>query len=201
MPLDPELEALLILHLVPGLGPRLTAALLKRFGSAQAAVRATVNDFRQVSHIGDKLAHDLHQAMREANVAAELDLIARHQVRLLALGSAEYPPKLAEIYDPPHLLYVKGTLAPPDAKAVAVVGSRQCTSYGRRIAESLGRGLAHQGFTVISGLARGIDAAAHRGALKAGGRTLAVLAGGLAKIYPPEHKDLATEIQGAGGLL
>ena len=199
--MDAELQALLTLHLVPGLGPRLTAALLKRFGSAQAAVRAGQQELRQVPHIGDKLAHDLHQAMKDANVSAELDLIARHQVHLMTLGTAEYPKALATIFDPPHLLYVKGSLIPKDAQAVAIVGSRQCTSYGRRIAERLATGLGRKGYTVISGLARGIDAAAHRGALKAGGRTLAVLAGGLCKIYPPEHAELAQEIQAAGSLV
>ncbi len=200
MLLDPELQALLTLHLVPGLGPRLTAALLKRIGSAQAVMEAPADQLRQVPHIGE-LAHKLHQAFQEADVPAELDLIARHEVQLLALGSAGYPTALAQIYDPPHLLYVKGALLPTDVKAVAVVGSRQCTSYGQRTAERLGRGLAQRGYTVISGLARGIDGAAHRGALSGGGRTLAVLAGGLAKVYPPEHKDLASQIQTAGALL
>jgi DNA processing protein len=201
MPVDPELEALLTLHLVPGLGPRLTAALVERFGSALGVSRAGPEELRQVPHIGDKLAHDLHQALRDADVSAELELIARHQVHLLTLGSAEYPKTLAQIFDPPHLLYVKGSLMPADAKAVAIVGSRQCTSYGRRIAERLATGLAHKGYTIISGLARGVDGAAHRGALKAGGRTLAVLAGGLSKVYPPEHAELAGEIEAAGAVL
>ncbi len=200
MLVDPELQALLTLHLVPGLGPRLTAALLKRYGSAQAALRASSEELRQVPHIGE-LAHQLHEAIQEADVPAELDLIARHQIQLLALGRADYPKALAEIYDPPHLLYVKGSFTPADARAVAVVGSRHSTGYGQRIAERLGRDLALRGFTVISGMARGIDGAAHRGALKAGGRTLAVLAGGLGKVYPPEHKDLAAEIQASGALL
>jgi DNA processing protein len=201
MQLDPELHALLTLHLIRGLGPRLTAALLKRFGSAQSTMRATRDQFRQVPHIGDQLAHDLQKAIQEGDVSGELDLLARHEVNLLALGSADYPAALAEIYDPPHLLYVKGSLIPADSKAIAVVGSRHCTGYGQRLAERISRGLAQRGYTVISGLARGIDAAAHRGALISGGRTLAVLAGGLAKIYPPEHKDLAAEIQSAGALL
>jgi DNA processing protein len=200
MPVDPELLALLTLHLVPGLGPRLTAALLKRFGSAQSAIRAPSQELRQVPHLGE-LAQKLHQAFGEADVPGELDLIARHQVQLLALGSPEYPSKLAEIYDPPHLLYLRGSLLPVDSNAVAIVGSRHCTSYGQRIAERLGQGLAQRGFCVVSGLARGIDGAAHRGALKGGGRTLAVLAGGLAKVYPPEHKDLAAEIEASGALL
>src|SRR5438128_3491598 len=189
--MDAELQALLTLHLVPRLGPRTTAALVERFGSAQAALEAGPQELRQVPHIGDKLARDLHQAMRSTDVSAELDLIARHQVRLLRLGTNEYPKPLAEIFDPPHLLYVKGSLLEEDAQAVAIVGSRHCTSYGRRLAERFAAGLAHKGYAVISGLARGIDGAAHRGALQAGGRTLAVLAGGLSKIYPPEHVELA----------
>jgi DNA processing protein len=199
--MDAELQAFLTLHLVPGLGPRLTAALLKRFGSAQAAVQAGQHELLQVPHVGDKLAHDLHQALRDADVSGELDLIARHQVQLLILGTPEYPKALATIYDPPHLLYVKGSLIAEDTRAVAIVGSRQCTSYGRRMAERLATGLVHKGYTVISGLARGIDAAGHRGALRAGGQTIAVLAGGLSKIYPPEHVELAQEIQAAGALV
>jgi DNA processing protein len=201
MPVDPEKLALLTLQLIRGLGPRLTAALLKRFGSARAVMRASSDELRQIPHIGDKLAYDLQKAMQEADVLSELDLIAQHGVQLLALGSVDYPAHLAEIYDPPHLLYVKGSLVPADAKAVAVVGSRHCTGYGQRMAERLGRGLAQRGYTIISGLARGIDGAAHRGSLSGGGRTLAVLAGGLAKVYPPEHKDLASEIEKAGALL
>jgi DNA processing protein len=199
--LSANLHALLTLQLVPGLGPRLTAALLEKFGSAEAVLQASSDQLREVPHIGHKLAHDLHHAMREVNVAAEVELMERHQVRLLNLGSAEYPASLATIFDPPHLLYIRGNLLPTDANAVAIVGSRQCTAYGKRLAEKLAAGLAQRGFTVVSGLARGIDGAAHRGALKAGGRTVAVLAGGLSKIYPPEHADLAKEIQASGALL
>src|SRR5213078_3944291 len=99
------------------------------------------------------------------------------------------------------LLYVKGTLEARDEQAVAIVGSRSCSSYGRRIAEKLGHDLARAGWTVVSGLARGIDGCAHRGALQAKGRTIAVLAGGLSKIYPPEHADLAAEVAASGALV
>jgi DNA processing protein len=200
-PLSAELRDLLALHLVPGLGPRLTAALLEHFGSPGAVLQARPEELREVPHIGAKLAESLAQAMRSADLDAEVELIARHEVRLVPLGGAEYPSSLAGIYDPPPLLYLRGTLEARDASAVAVVGSRHCTSYGRRVAESLGEGLARAGCTVVSGLARGIDAAAHRGALKAGGRTLAVLAGGLSRIYPPEHTDLAREVQAVGALI
>jgi DNA processing protein len=201
MLLSAELRDLLALHLVPGLGPRLTAALLKRFGSAGAALQATRQQLCQVPHIGDKLSQDFFQAMQRVDVAAELDRMAEHNVRLLALATADYPAALANIPDPPQLLYLRGTLEPRDANAVGIVGSRHGTAYGRRVAERLAADLTRAGFTVISGLARGVDGAAHRGALQAGGRTLAVLAGGLSKIYPPEHKELALEVQAAGALI
>lgn len=201
MELSPEQKSFLILQLVPGLGPRLTAALLERFGSPAAVLKARAEELRAVPHIGGKLARDLHQAMRTVDLAQELALMERFQVNLLMLGSPAYPPPLATIPDAPHLLYLRGTWEARDTKAVALVGSRACTSYGMRMAERLARDLAHAGYTVVSGLARGIDAAAHRAALKAGGRTLAVLAGGLARIYPPEHQNLALEVQAAGGLI
>ncbi len=197
----PETRDLLALHLLPGLGPRLTAALLERFGSAGAVLRASAAQLQEVPHIGSKLAGDLVRSMQDLDVAAELERMERHQVRLLALGGADYPASLATIPDPPHLLYVRGSLHEQDANAVAVVGSRQCTSYGRRVAERLAGDLARAGFTVVSGLARGIDGCAHRGALAAGGRTLAVLAGGLSRIYPPEHADLAEEVRASGALV
>jgi DNA processing protein len=194
-------RALLALHLVPGLGPRLTAALLERFGSAGAAREARADQLQEIPHIGPKLAGQLSEALRQVDVDAEMERMERHQVRLLALGTADYPAPLATIYDPPHLLYVRGSLAKKDTNAVALVGSRKCTAYGKRVAERLAADLARAGFTIVSGLAYGIDACAHRGALQAGGRTLAVLAGGLSRIYPPEHKGLAEEVQAAGALL
>src|SRR5581483_9075014 len=112
-----------------------------------------------------------------------------------------YPASLGEIATAPHLIYVRGTIQPGDAKAVGLVGSRKFTSYGRRVAERLATDLARAGYVIVSGLARGIDGIAHRAALKAGGRTLAVLAGGLSRIYPPEHAELADEVAAAGALV
>ncbi len=192
---------LLALHLVPGIGPRLTTALLDRFGSAAAVLRATPAQLQEIPNIGAKLAASIYEAMRAVNVATELELMDRHGVRLLAHGTIDYPDALATIPDPPSLLYLRGTLQPRDANGVALVGSRHCTAYGKRMAERLATGLARAGVTVISGLARGIDGAAHRGALQAGGRTLAVLAGGLSKVYPPEHAHLADEVTAAGALV
>jgi DNA processing protein len=113
----------------------------------------------------------------------------------------EYPTLLAEIPDPPYILFCRGTTEARDALSVAIVGSRRCTLYGRQQAERLAGALARAGMTIVSGLARGIDAAAHRGAIEADGRTLAVLANGLGSIYPPEHKSLSEEVSQHGALL
>lgn len=199
--LSPEIAGLLKLHLIPGLGPRLTAALLQRFGSAEGALAADEAQLREVPHIGPKLARAMVEAIRRLDLVAECALIEKHRVQLLARGTPNYPKPLQQISDPPFLLYMRGALADRDARAVAIVGSRHCTAYGRRTAERLAAGLVERGYTVVSGLARGIDGAAHRATLKAGGRTIAVLAGGLSRIYPPEHTELAAEIETAGALL
>jgi DNA processing protein len=200
-PLPENVRDLLTLSLVPGIGPRLTAALLERFGSAGAALRAGVAELSAIPYITPRLAESLTQALARSDATAELERMERQGVRLIALGTPEYPPSLANIPDPPHLLYARGTLTPADANAVALVGSRGCTDYGRRVAARLSAGLVRAGVTVVSGLARGIDGAAHRAALEAGGRTLAVLAGGLSRIYPPEHTDLARQIEASGAVL
>jgi DNA processing protein len=201
MALDDNVRDLLALQLTPGLGPRLTTALLERFGSARRVLSATATELCTVPQIGERLADKLVRAMAGVNVAAELELLERHQSRLLVLGTPDYPCALASLEDAPHLLYVRGTVRLQDANAVAIVGSRHCTNYGRRVAARLAAGLVRAGVTIISGLARGIDGMAQEAALKAGGRTIAVLAGGLSRIYPPEHADLAKAIEASGALL
>jgi DNA processing protein len=201
MAVPAELRDLLTLHLVSGIGPRLTAALLEQFGSADAALRASASALAEISYISPRLAQDVAAARERTDVGRELERMAQHGVRLIARGTPEYPTLLAEISDAPYLLYTRGSLSAADATAVAVVGSRQCTEYGKRTAARLAAGLVRSGFTVVSGLARGIDGAAHKAALQAGGRTLAVLAGGLSRIYPPEHKGLADEVAQSGALL
>lgn len=196
-----EVDDLLALRLLPGLGPRLTAALLERFGTARAVLRATPAELASVPRIGPRLAESISRALQTVDVPGEWERMAKHGVRLLVLGQPGYPPSVAEIPTPPQLLYVRGSVEPADRKAVAIVGARECTGYGKRVAERLAGDLVRAGYTIVSGLARGIDGAAHRAALKANGRTLAVLAGGLSRIYPPEHKDLADEVAARGALL
>ena len=199
--LPTEKRALLTLHLVPGLGPKLTMALLQRFGSAAAILSASPADLQEIPHLGSQLAEAITRSFRGADVDGELRRMEEYRVRALIPGEPDYPACLAEIPARPHLLYLRGELRLSDAKAIAIVGSRHCTSYGRRMTEKLTAELAGSGFTIISGLARGIDGIAHRATLDAKGRTIAVLAGGLARIYPPEHTDLAGEVEAHGALL
>jgi DNA processing protein len=195
------LRDMLAIHLTPGVGPRIATALLERFESPTAVLRATIAELCDVPHIGPKLAQYLTRAAGNPEINVELERVAKAQIRLLVKDTPEYPASIASIPDPPLLLYVRGELTPADACAVALVGSRQCTDYGRRAAARLATGLARAGATVISGLARGIDGVAHRAALEAGGRTIAVLAGGLSRIYPPEHKELADQVAASGALM
>lgn len=197
----PTLLAHLTLALVPELGPVRTRAVLAHFGGPEAALQATVDQLREVESIGPRLAARFADAFRTADPTAELALIQKHGVRLIPCDSLEYPVRLSSLTDAPALLYLRGELTAADNRAVAFVGSRSCTAYGLRIAERLAAGVAAAGWTVVSGLARGIDAAAHRGALDAGGRTVAVLAGGLRKIYPPEHAVLADHVANQGALI
>jgi DNA processing protein len=199
--MDEELRDLVCLTMVPGVGPLTGRALLEQFGTAGRVLDASPAALREVAGVGPRLAGRIAGARREHDPAAELELCRQHGVRPVSRADPAYPPPLTTIPDPPPLLYLRGTYEPHDALAVALVGSRRCTPYGLRTAERLAASLARAGLTVVSGLARGIDAAAHRGALKAGGRTLAVLANGLADVYPPEHADLAKEVAAAGALV
>ena len=182
-----SLAASLRLSLVPGVGPMTHKALLERFGSATAVLAAPPSQLREVPGVGVKLAHKIVAANEEIDAERELQLCREHGVAILADTDPAYPRLLREIHNPPAFLFVHGELKPEDALSVAIVGTRHATSYGRQQAERLAGGLARAGLTIVSGLARGIDAAAHRGALQAGGRTLAVLGSGVLNVYPPEH--------------
>lgn len=196
-----DLSDLVRLSMVSGIGPRLRQLLLERFGSPAAIFSASQSDLRSVPGIGSKLASAVAQARNEIDVQAEINLCRKHAVRIVPLASAGYPRALQEVADPPGLLFVRGSIEPGDALAIAIVGSRHATRYGLMVAERLAGSLARAGLTVISGLALGIDAAAHRGALAAGGRTIAVLGSGVLNIYPPEHSTLATEVIARGAVV
>lgn len=204
-PLDPgahdRLLARLRLACVQGLGSRLCRLLIERFGSPEAVLAADARDLATVPLIGRGMPRKIAESAADPMAGRLLDLCDARGVRILLEGDEAYPGLLSRIDDPPGLLFVRGAFEPCDALAVAVVGSRHATAYGRKMAWQLAGGLARAGYTVVSGLARGIDAAAHRGALDAGGRTIAVLGGGVLKVYPPEHDDLAAEVAASGAVI
>lgn len=196
-----ELVALVALSLASGIGPKLQSALLEQFGSAYHVLLQPKEVLLTVNGIGPKTATSIIDNGLLDDARSLLLECHALQVDVLDQQHHEYPQRLREICDPPSVLYRKGVLLPQDELAIGIVGSRRCTVYGRRQAERMAASLSRAGFTVVSGLARGIDAAAHLGALKSGGRTLAILASGVKTIYPPEHKDLAEEISQQGALL
>ena len=189
------------LHLTNEVGAKTFAKLLKYLGGIDKALGATAGQLASVPGIGPKTAEKISANRDGVDVEAELDLADKLGVRIITLEDEAYPNLLSRIDDPPPLLYVKGTLLREDTLAVALVGSRNCSLYGQEQASRLSHLLAAAGFCVVSGLARGIDTAAHRGALAAEGRTIAVQGCGLAQVYPPENRDLAQRIVEQGALV
>jgi DNA processing protein len=196
-----ELVDAVRLALVSGVGPRHRQDLLARFGSPAAVLAAGVHQLQEVNGIGPKIATRIAAAHCEIDAEAELALAAEHGIDVLTATDDAYPRPLRQIHDPPGVLFRRGTFLPQDELAIAIVGTRHATRYGLMQAERLAGSLARVGFTIVSGLARGIDAAAHRGAMDAGGRTIAVLGSGLLNIYPPEHEGLSRDVAASGCLL
>ncbi len=187
--------------MVSGVGPLMIQRLLAHFSSAQRVLSASAGELTYVPGIGPTLAKRIAAARAEIDVDEQLRLASENNIAILTPESPEYPPLLKEIPDPPGVLFVLRELKEIDGLAVAIVGTRHASRYGLKQAETLGGSLARAGFTVVSGMARGIDTAAHRGALKAGGRTIAVLASGVLAPYPPENKELSEQIAQQGCLL
>lgn len=201
---DDSLEHLLPalqLALVPGVGPRLRRALLEQFETPEAVLAAPPSELRKVPGIGSKLSQVIARASETIDPSAEIAQCRQHNIQILVESHEPYPRVLRDLPDPPAVLFMQGQLLPHDAMAVAIVGSRHATQYGLAQAERLAASLARAGMTIVSGLARGIDGAAHRGAMAAGGRTIAVLGSGLLNIYPPEHRELAREVANHGAVL
>ena len=197
-----ELRALVALSLVPGVGPGRIRALLAHFGAASAVMAASRRALAQVDRVGPQTAAAIVGFDGDAVVDAQFERAARVGAELVALWDERYPNLLRQIYDPPAVLWLRGDLLPRDERAIAIVGTRRATDYGKRVAHHFAFELARRGFTIVSGLAYGIDAAAHRGALEAGGRTLAVLGSGVDRIYPARNKPIAEQIvAGQGGVL
>ncbi len=197
-----ELRALVALSLVPGVGPGRIRSLLAHFGSATEVLSAPPQALARVERVGRKTAQAIADFEGEAEVDDQFVRAEQIGAQLVPLWDERYPSLLRQIYDPPAVLWLRGDLLPQDERAIAIVGTRKATDYGKRVAHDFAFELARRGFTIVSGLAYGIDAAAHRGALEAGGRTLAILGSGVDRIYPAKHRSLVEQIiVGQGGVL
>src|SRR6266478_6241910 len=199
-PMDSR-EAMVALNLVEHVGPVRVRQLLEHFGEAPAILSASRQQLLQVRGIGAETAEAIANWEKTVDLAAELKRIADFGCRIVTQADAEYPELLRQIYDPPIVLYVKGELLPKDKNAVAMVGSRMTTHYGIEVARKLAYQLASLGVTVVSGGARGIDTAAHQGALAAKGRTVAVLGTGINIVFPSENVDLFERIAANGAVI
>ena len=189
------------LQTVPNIGSVRYTVLVKRFGSPQVALEASIAELKRIPDFGEKVVESLKTHVDWEEAEKQLASLDKSGARMITILDDAYPEPLKRIYAPPPFLLIRGDLTAADEDAVAIVGSRVCTAYGRQIAEQLARGLVDVGMTVVSGLARGIDSCAHQGALKAGGRTIAVLGCGLDIIYPPENEKLYNEISASGAVV
>ena len=194
-------EALVALNLVEGVGPVRVRQLLEFFADAPTVLKASKQQLLAVRGIGDETAEAIAKWETTVDLAGELKRIADFGCRVITQADTEYPAMLREIYDPPVILYIKGSLTDRDKNSVAMVGSRQTTHYGIETARKLAYQLAYTGVTVVSGGARGIDTAAHQGAMSGKGRTIAVLGTAINIVFPPENAELFERIAANGAVI
>ncbi len=187
-------------NLVRGVGAVRLQALIDHFGDAASAWRAQPAELREAG-LGGKVVERLLELRESLDVQKLWERIAAQGISVITWQDQAYPSRLKEIDQPPPVLYSRGELLPEDDFAVAIVGTRRITPYGRQVTDELAGFLAASGITIVSGLARGVDAAAHTAALRAGGRTIAVLGSGVDRIYPPENRSLAEQIMSHGAIL
>ncbi len=196
-----DIEKWLKLTRADEVGPVTFGRLLKRFGSVDAALGASVSQLTRVEGVGSVTAERIAASRDKFDSCAEVERAGKLGVWIVHMEDPRYPPVLRQIYDPPPVLYIKGTLNREHNLGVAIVGSRRCSLYGQEQASRLAHLLAASGFTIVSGMARGIDTAAHTGALSAEGGTLAVQGCGLARIFPPENAKLFELISASGACI
>ena len=187
-------------NLIKGIGAVRMQALIQHFGDLEVAWKAAPADLAEAG-LGAKVIERVIQAREEVDLGKLWEKIESQGIKILTWQDEAYPGRLKEIDQPPPVLYIRGEYLPEDLFAVAIVGTRRVTAYGRQITEEISSFLAANGITVISGLARGVDAIAHQSTLKAGGRTIAVLGCGVDKIYPPEHRGLAEQMMERGAII
>ena len=194
-------EACIALNMLPTVGPVRLRKLLEVFKKPQQILAAKRGELRKVEGIGSEVADQISNWESTVDLAAELERVRDVGATVITQESSSYPRSLREIHAPPIVLYVWGALEERDHHAIGIIGARRTTHYGTEAAKKLSYQLAYAGLTVISGLARGIDTAAHQGALAAKGRTIAVIGSGLAKLYPPENAALAEKIRSGNGAI
>lgn len=194
-----ETEAFVVLTSIPYLGSNKIRFLINKFGSALQALQASSSQIQKLPGF-DRVTPHWDQWPQQESWKKDLAQAAKLKIELLPFTSAHFPKALLAIPDPPIMLYIQGELRPQDQRAIAIIGTRHASIYGSEMAEQISNDLAAHGFTVISGLARGIDTAAHHGALKKG-RTIAIIGSGLADIYPSENRFLSQEISKKGAVI
>ena len=195
-----KFEALVSLNMVLDIGSIRLKKLLEFFGKPQDILIASAEKLISVSGIGEKIAQKIC-SLKKQDLDTEFTLAKNHGLKIISFEDADYPENLKNIPDPPIILYVKGELKPEDKFALSIVGSRRVSFYGLANAQKFAADLSAKGFTIVSGMARGIDTYAHRGALKQGGRTIAVMGSGFNHIYPQENRKLAEEISKSGAVI
>src|SRR4030095_12172551 len=192
-------EACITLNMLPMMGPVRLRKLLEVFETPQRVLAARGAELRKVEGVGGEGSDQMVNGEKTVDLASELERIRDFGAEVVTSESPHYPRQLREIHAPPIVLYVWGELPDRDQHAIGIIGSRRTSHYGNESAKKLAYQLAYAGLTVISGLARGIDTAAHQGALAAKGRTIAVIGSGLARLYPPENAALAEKIRAGNG--
>ncbi|MDD5617826.1 MAG: DNA-processing protein DprA [Candidatus Omnitrophica bacterium] len=197
-----DLETLLLLNMVPCLGGISLLRLINAFNKPSEVLEADKDKLLMIEGMTNRKVDEINKAKKDTDkVDKELKLCKSEKVNIITILDKDYPQNLKTIYDPPAVLYVKGNLLDCDYNSIAVVGSRRASFYGISTASRLSTELAQLGITIVSGLARGIDTASHKGAISAKGRTIAVLGSGLSKLYPPENKDLAKAVSCNGAVI
>ena len=195
-----DLKYWVALNRIPGLGTVRFRLVEKYFPSLEAAWTAGRSELQEAG-LDQKAVGSIVSLRANISPDAEMERLETTRTQAINWHDSMYPPRLKEIHDPPPILYLRGQILPQDERSVAIVGTRKASAYGREAANTITTDLAHNGVTVVSGLARGIDAVAHRAALDVSSRTIAVLGHGLDSIYPAEHTRLAREVEECGALL
>ncbi|MBM3212563.1 DNA-protecting protein DprA, partial [Candidatus Poribacteria bacterium] len=196
-----DIKDWIALNMIQGVGSTTFRRLVKFFGSPTIVLNSSLKDLNKIKGLTPAVCQSLVENHDKVPIQKELELIQKYGCKVITIQDESYPVNLKAIYDPPPLIYVKGNIIPGDSLAVSVVGTRIATSYGKKAAEKFSSLLASRGITVVSGMAYGIDTAAHEGALSSGGRTIAVMGNGLSIIYPERNTNLFEKIAESGAVI